>query len=176
MECGGHAQVQGANERLLRGRSGRHAGVRHHEAGDVRACGAVGGRAARAHRQLHRGDAGGQQGQPGGPRVVPTEDAVAFAEEQGLFISEASALSGENVGRAFLRLLEEIFAVVSRMLKIRSNSQGAGAGRGQEGHERGINGDGVATVLQGTKVSVLSEASLMETSAMKRATQCGCSL
>ncbi|KAF2313304.1 hypothetical protein GH714_010271 [Hevea brasiliensis] len=42
-------------------------------------------------------------------RVVPTEDAVEFAENQGLFFSETSALSGDNVDRAFFRLLEEIY-------------------------------------------------------------------
>ncbi|MQM04473.1 hypothetical protein Taro_037273 [Colocasia esculenta] len=47
-----------------------------------------------------------------GQRAVPAEDAAEFAEEQGLFFSEASALSGENVERAFLRLLEEIYGVV----------------------------------------------------------------
>uniref|UniRef100_A0A7N1A262 Ras-related protein RABA3 n=1 Tax=Kalanchoe fedtschenkoi TaxID=63787 RepID=A0A7N1A262_KALFE len=47
-------------------------------------------------------------------RAVPTEDAVEFAEEQGLFFWEASARSGENVESAFLRLLEEMYKVVSK--------------------------------------------------------------
>ncbi|XP_020114965.1 ras-related protein RABA3 [Ananas comosus] len=102
-----------------------------------------------------------------GQRAVPTEDAVAFAEEQGLFFSEASALSGENVDRAFLRLLEEIFAVVSRKALELDVARRVMSG--------GINGD-AAVVLRGTKVAVLSEASVMETSAMKRGTQCACSL
>ncbi|RRT35087.1 hypothetical protein B296_00052235 [Ensete ventricosum] len=42
-------------------------------------------------------------------RVVSTQDAMEFAEEQGLFFSEASALGGDNVETAFLRLLEEIY-------------------------------------------------------------------
>lgn len=47
-------------------------------------------------------------------RAVPINDAIEFAEEQGLFFSEASARSGENVENAFLRLLEEIYKVVSK--------------------------------------------------------------
>ncbi|XP_052191852.1 ras-related protein RABA3 isoform X1 [Diospyros lotus] len=47
-------------------------------------------------------------------RAVPTEDAVEFAEDQGLFFYETSALSGDNVESAFLKLLEEIYGVVSK--------------------------------------------------------------
>src|ERR1044072_7813555 len=47
-------------------------------------------------------------------RVVLSEDAVEFAEDQGLFFSETSALTGENVESAFLKLLQEIYAVVSK--------------------------------------------------------------
>ncbi|XP_066370507.1 ras-related protein RABA3-like [Miscanthus floridulus] len=47
-------------------------------------------------------------------RAVAADEADAFAEEQGLFFSEASALSGDNVERAFLTLLQEIHANVSR--------------------------------------------------------------
>lgn len=47
-------------------------------------------------------------------RAVPTEDAVEFAESQGLFFFETSALSGENVEAAFSKVLEEIYVVVSK--------------------------------------------------------------
>ncbi|XP_059651195.1 ras-related protein RABA3 [Cornus florida] len=47
-------------------------------------------------------------------RAVPTEDAVEFAENQGLYFSEASAFSGDNVDNAFFKLLEEIYGVVSK--------------------------------------------------------------
>lgn len=46
-------------------------------------------------------------------RTVPTEDALEFAENQGLFFFETSALSGDNVETAFFKLLEEIHNVVS---------------------------------------------------------------
>ncbi|EHA8587270.1 ras-related protein RABA3 [Cocos nucifera] len=90
-------------------------------------------------------------------RAVSTEDAMEFAEEQGLFFSEASALSGENVESAFLRILEEIYGVVSR--------------KALELDESRRNGGNDVLMLKGNKVSVLSEASMMETSAMKKGTQ-----
>lgn len=99
----------------------------------------------------------------GGGRAVAKDEAVAFAEEQGLFFSEASALSGENVEAAFLRLLEEIHAVVSR--------------KSLEMDEGRLDGDGAADALtlKGTKLSLSEELSMMETSAMRRASRCSCS-
>lgn len=47
-------------------------------------------------------------------RAVSTEDALEFAESQGLFFFETSALSGENVESAFFKLLEEMHTVVSK--------------------------------------------------------------
>ncbi|WOL19152.1 ras-related protein RABA4d-like [Canna indica] len=94
-------------------------------------------------------------------RAVAAADAVEFAEEQGLFFSEASAFSGENVEGAFLRLLEEIHGVVSRKaLEC-------------DGARRHAAND--VLTLKGTKLSVLSEVSMMETSAMRKRTQCACS-
>jgi len=55
-------------------------------------------------------------------RVVNTEDAVEFAEDQGLFFSETSAFSGENVNSAFFKLLEEINKVVSKRSLESNNS------------------------------------------------------
>ncbi|KAH6791572.1 RAB GTPase-like protein A3 [Perilla frutescens var. hirtella] len=55
-------------------------------------------------------------------RAVPTEDAVEFAEAQGLFFFETSALSGDNVEPAFLKLLEEIYVVVSKKALDSSNA------------------------------------------------------
>ncbi|URD92465.1 ras-related protein [Musa troglodytarum] len=46
-------------------------------------------------------------------KVISTEDAMEFAKEQGLFFSEASALSEDNVETIFLRLVEEIYGVIS---------------------------------------------------------------
>ena len=47
-------------------------------------------------------------------RAVPTEDAVEFAETQNLFFFETSALTGDNVEPAFLKLLHEIHDAVSK--------------------------------------------------------------
>ncbi|CAL9165070.1 unnamed protein product [Musa hybrid cultivar] len=94
-------------------------------------------------------------------RAVSTEDAVEFAEEQGLFFSEASALSGDNVESAFLRLIEEIHGVVSR--------------KDLESDEGSRDGGNDLLRLKGNKVSVLSEVSMMETSALRKGTRCACS-
>ncbi|KAL6845992.1 hypothetical protein ACP4OV_023440 [Aristida adscensionis] len=95
---------------------------------------------------------------PASRREVAAGEAARLAEEQGLFFSEASALSGDNVERAFLALLEEIFAVVSR--------------RALELDEARRMRGGEVLSLTGTKVDV---GSIMETSAMKRSSQCACS-
>ncbi|KAK9074302.1 hypothetical protein SSX86_006899 [Deinandra increscens subsp. villosa] len=47
-------------------------------------------------------------------REVPSEDAMEFAENQNLYFSETSAFTGDNVEAAFVKLLEEIYAVVSK--------------------------------------------------------------
>ncbi|XP_042419246.1 ras-related protein RABA3-like [Zingiber officinale] len=100
-----------------------------------------------------------------GKREVSLDDAVEFAEEQGLFFSEASALSGENVETAFLMLLEEIYGVVSRQALECDAARRITYG-----------GNSDVLNLRGTKLPVLSEASIMETSAMRKETQyCACS-
>ncbi|EYU32282.1 hypothetical protein MIMGU_mgv1a024555mg [Erythranthe guttata] len=45
-------------------------------------------------------------------RSVKTEDAVEFAEKQGLCFFETSALSGDNVETAFYNLLHQIHTTV----------------------------------------------------------------
>lgn len=91
-------------------------------------------------------------------RVVPTEDAVEFAEDQGLFFSETSALNGDNVDKAFLRLLEEIYSVISK--KVLDCDGGGGGG-----------GDG--STLKGLKIDVISGPDL-EISEMKKLSTCSC--
>ncbi|KAL9673751.1 hypothetical protein QQ045_030012 [Rhodiola kirilowii] len=90
-------------------------------------------------------------------RAVPTEDAVEFAEEQGLFFSEASARSGENVESSFLRLLEEINKVVSK--------------KALEG------GGGAAVVVkEGLRIELAAGAeSELEISEMRKVSGCGSS-
>uniref|UniRef100_A0A8R7R764 Ras-related protein RABA3 n=2 Tax=Triticum urartu TaxID=4572 RepID=A0A8R7R764_TRIUA len=91
-----------------------------------------------------------------GRREVEADEAEAFAEEQGLFFYEASALSGDNVEAAFLGLLQEIHAAVSR--------KPLEAARG--------NGDGDDDVLVLKGISLSQELSMMETSAMKTPSRC----
>ncbi|XP_051127495.1 ras-related protein Rab11D-like [Andrographis paniculata] len=47
-------------------------------------------------------------------REVPTEDAKEFAQTEGLFFLETSALEATNVEEAFLTVLTEIFNVTNR--------------------------------------------------------------
>ncbi|OEL25937.1 Ras-related protein RABA3 [Dichanthelium oligosanthes] len=98
-------------------------------------------------------------------RAVHADEAAAFAEEQGLFFSEASALSGENVERAFLRLLHEIHANVSR-----KPLEAAAADEVASGHAAAD-----VLLLKGNKLSLAEEISIMETSALRRASTCSCS-
>ncbi|KAM0067550.1 Ras-related protein Rab11D [Helianthus debilis subsp. tardiflorus] len=47
-------------------------------------------------------------------RAVPTEDAKEFAQKEGLFFLETSALESTNVEDAFLTVLTEIFRIVNK--------------------------------------------------------------
>lgn len=47
-------------------------------------------------------------------RSIPTEDAKAFCEREGLSFIETSALEGANVDAAFQRILTEIYHIVSK--------------------------------------------------------------
>lgn len=47
-------------------------------------------------------------------RAVPIEDAKEFAEKEGLFFLETSALEATNVETAFVTVLTEIFNIVNR--------------------------------------------------------------
>ncbi|XP_062199781.1 ras-related protein RABA3-like [Phragmites australis] len=108
---------------------------------------------------------GNKADMPAARREVAADEGARLAEEQGLFFSEASALTGDNVERAFLTLLEEIFAVVSRRALELDEARRM---RGEQD-----NGDGGEVLsLKGTRVDV---GSIMETSAMKRSSQCSCS-
>ncbi|XP_077224337.1 ras-related protein Rab11A [Tasmannia lanceolata] len=59
-------------------------------------------------------------------RVVPTEDAKEFAQKEGLFFLETSALGATNVETAFLTVLTEIFNIVNRKNLVAGESQGNG--------------------------------------------------
>ncbi|KAJ0444504.1 putative small GTP-binding protein [Helianthus annuus] len=88
-------------------------------------------------------------------RAVPSEDAVEFAENQGLYFFETSALTGDNVEAAFFKLLEEIYSVVSK----KSLDHDA------------RNGDSV--MLKGLKIDVNGGPDL-EISEMKKLSSCSC--
>ncbi|XP_077245636.1 ras-related protein RABA3-like [Tasmannia lanceolata] len=92
-------------------------------------------------------------------RAVPTENAIEFAEDQGLFFSETSALNGENVEKAFFRLIEEIHGVVSK--------------KAMDSHEGKTNGNDVV-ILKGTNIAVAPNGSELETSEMKKISSCSC--
>lgn len=47
-------------------------------------------------------------------RAVPVEDAKEFAQREGLFFLETSALQATNVETAFITVLTEIFNIVSK--------------------------------------------------------------
>ncbi|PHT31270.1 hypothetical protein CQW23_27607 [Capsicum baccatum] len=47
-------------------------------------------------------------------RAVPTEDAKEFAQKEGLFFLETSALEARNIEDAFLTVLTEIFNIVNK--------------------------------------------------------------
>lgn len=91
-------------------------------------------------------------------RAVPTEDAVEFAEDQGLFFSETSALSGDNVDGAFFRLLEEIYGVICK------KSLECGNGKPHAAD---------AITLRGSKIDGISGTDL-EISEMKKLSACSC--
>ncbi|KAB2021600.1 hypothetical protein ERO13_D07G140700v2 [Gossypium hirsutum] len=92
-------------------------------------------------------------------RAVPTEDAVEFAKEQGLFFAETSALSGDNVDKAFFKLLEEIYGAMCKKSLESANGKSNGAEH--------------LTALKGSKIDVIA-GSDFETSEMKKLSTCSC--
>ncbi|XP_022751099.1 ras-related protein Rab11A-like [Durio zibethinus] len=59
-------------------------------------------------------------------RAVPTEDAKEFAQKEGLFFLETSALEATNVETAFLTVLTEIFSIVNKKNLVAGDNQGNG--------------------------------------------------
>ncbi|XP_021725439.1 ras-related protein Rab11D-like [Chenopodium quinoa] len=56
-------------------------------------------------------------------RAVATEDAKEFAEKEGLFFLETSALDSTNVETAFNTVLNEIFSIVNKKTLAASDEQ-----------------------------------------------------
>ncbi|OMP08637.1 Small GTPase superfamily [Corchorus olitorius] len=92
-------------------------------------------------------------------RAVPTEDALEFAEDQGLFFAETSALNGDNVDKAFFQLLEEIYGVICK------KTLECGNGKSNGVHH--------AMALKGSKIDVIAGSDL-EISEMKKLSTCSC--
>eukprot|EP00250_Pteridium_aquilinum_P004436 c14648_g1_i1 orf=385-1050(+) len=59
-------------------------------------------------------------------RAVSTEDAKEFAEKEGLFFLETSALEATNVESAFYTVLTEIYRIVCKKSLIANEEQGNG--------------------------------------------------
>jgi Ras-related protein Rab-11A len=59
-------------------------------------------------------------------RAVPTEDGKEFAQKEGLFFLETSALEATNVETAFLTVLTEIFNIVNKKNLVADENQGNG--------------------------------------------------
>ena len=96
-------------------------------------------------------------------REVPTEQAVEFAKDQGLFFSETSALSGDNVETAFLKLIEQIYNVASKKKLDCDDSPPSGK----------MNGHQAEVALSGSKIDV-ELGSDLEIRDMKKLSTCSC--
>lgn len=59
-------------------------------------------------------------------RTVPTEDAKEFAQKEGLFFLETSALDATNVEESFSTLLSEIFNIVNKKNLVAGEDQANG--------------------------------------------------
>ncbi|TYH45162.1 hypothetical protein ES332_D11G245600v1 [Gossypium tomentosum] len=59
-------------------------------------------------------------------REVPTEDSKEFAQKEGLFFLETSALEATNVETAFMTVLTEIFNIVNKKNLVADENQGNG--------------------------------------------------
>ncbi|KAF8109610.1 hypothetical protein N665_0094s0076 [Sinapis alba] len=57
-------------------------------------------------------------------RAIPTEDAKEFAEKEGLFFLETSALNATNVENSFNTLMTEIFNTVNKKSLSSAENQG----------------------------------------------------
>ncbi|CAN4126727.1 unnamed protein product [Withania somnifera] len=59
-------------------------------------------------------------------RAVPTDDAKEFAQKEGLFFLETSAMEARNVEDAFLTVLTEIFNIMNKKNLAAGDDQGNG--------------------------------------------------
>jgi len=64
-------------------------------------------------------------------RAVSTEEAMAFAESNGIAFIETSALDSDNVEAAFQRILTEIYQKMSRKSMVSGEAEDKGIGTGE---------------------------------------------
>jgi len=83
----------------------------------------------------------------GNLRAVPIDDAKEFAQREGLFFLETSALEAINVETAFLTVLTEIYRIISKKALIANDDQG----------------NGNSALLTGTKLNVPVEVQEVST-------------
>ncbi|KAL8262448.1 hypothetical protein R6Q59_023797 [Mikania micrantha] len=76
-------------------------------------------------------------------REVSSEDATEFAEREGLFFMETSALEATNVEPAFLTILTEIYRIVSKKSLVANEES-----------------EGSSSLLKGTDIAVLDQESV----------------
>ncbi|TLS23368.1 uncharacterized protein PpBr36_06741 [Pyricularia pennisetigena] len=79
-------------------------------------------------------DADGAGGDSGDARKIPTEDAKAYAEEEGLLFFETSAKTGFNVTEVFTAIAN---AIPETSLKS-ARGAGASAGAGRSGEQQSV--------------------------------------
>lgn len=75
-------------------------------------------------------------------RAVATEDAKEFAEKEGLFFLETSALEATNVETAFITVLTEIFTIVNKKTLAANEDQSNGNSAPQAGKKILVPGPG----------------------------------
>ncbi|KAJ7521983.1 hypothetical protein O6H91_19G077400 [Diphasiastrum complanatum] len=83
-------------------------------------------------------------------REVPTEAAKEYAEKEGLFFIETSALEATNVESAFYTVLSEIYGLVSKKNLMANDGQGLGNTSLQAGTKILLNGDDDVTKVRKT--------------------------
>ncbi|KAK8505052.1 hypothetical protein V6N13_140047 [Hibiscus sabdariffa] len=70
----------------------------------------------------------GNKSDLGSLRAVPMEDAKEFAQQEGLFFMETSALEDTNVESAFVTVVTEIYRIISKKSLIANDDNGESGG------------------------------------------------
>ncbi|KAK1391987.1 GTP-BINDING protein 3 [Heracleum sosnowskyi] len=78
-------------------------------------------------------------------RAVPADDAKEFAQKEGLFFLETSALQSKNVEDAFMTVLTGIFNIVNKKTLVANNDQSNGNSASLSGKQILVPGPGQET-------------------------------